>query len=209
MSRIEAVIFDIGNVLIEWQPEQYYDRTIGEERRKQMFDEVDLHAMNELVDLGHNFTDTVYGCAERNPKWRDEIRTWHDKWIELAQPAINHSVHLQRALRAKGVPVFSLTNFGIETHDYAETFYPFLNEFDRRYISGHMKVTKPDAQIFQMVEDDCGIDPASLLFTDDRPDNINAAAKRGWQTHLFDGPQAWAARLIDEGLLTTQEATPT
>ena len=206
MSQIDAVIFDIGNVLIEWVPETYYDAKIGEAKRKEMFAEVDLHGMNELVDLGHNFTDTIYGWAEKYPKWRDEIRDWHDNWIELAKPVIPHSVHLLRTLRAKGVPVFSLTNFGVESHAYAETFYPFLGEFDRRYISGHMKVTKPSARIYEMVEEDCGIAPDRLLFADDRTANIEAAAARGWQTHLFEGPQGWADRLIAEGLLTATEA---
>ena len=107
---------------------------------------------------------------------------------------------------AKGVPVFALTNFGIQTFEIAEPVYPFLTEFDRRYISGHMSVIKPDALIYQMVEADCGIAPQALLFADDRIDNIRAAEARGWQTHLFDYPQGWADRLVAEGLLTRGEA---
>ncbi|MDP7150477.1 MAG: HAD family phosphatase, partial [Paracoccaceae bacterium] len=101
----EAVIFDIGNVLIEWQPERYYDRTIGSARRKKMFATVDLHGMNDKVDLGGHFTDTIYATAEAYPEFRAEIRDWHDNWIQLAAPVIDHSVRLLRALRAKGVPV--------------------------------------------------------------------------------------------------------
>jgi len=135
---VNAVIFDIGNVLIEWQPERFYDAQIGEARRRQMFAEVDLHGMNDLVDLGHNFTETIYETAEKYPDWRDEIRMWHDRWIELATPVIDHSVRLMAALQANGVPVFSLTNFGIQSYDYAATHYPFLRAFDRDFISGHM-----------------------------------------------------------------------
>lgn len=203
----EAVIFDIGNVLIEWQPERFYDRTIGEARRREMFAAVDLHAMNDKVDLGQNFTDTIYATAEDYPDWRAEIRMWHDHWIELASPAIDHSVRLLRALRAKGVPVYSLTNFGIESFDYAATQYDFLSEFDKDFISGHMKVIKPDPEIYRMVEDGSGHAPFGLLFTDDRADNIAAAAERGWQTHLFEGPQGWADRLVSAGLLSASEAT--
>ena len=108
---IEAVIFDIGNVLIEWQPERYYDRIIGEDRRRAMFEEVDLHGMNDLVDQGHHFTDTIYDWAEKYPAWRDEIRMWHDKWIELAAPEIPHSVRLLRALRAKQYSRFCTDQF--------------------------------------------------------------------------------------------------
>ncbi|MGH1459922.1 MAG: HAD family hydrolase [Paracoccaceae bacterium] len=203
---IEAVIFDIGNVLIEWQPERYYDAKIGEARRRAMFAEVDLHGMNDRVDLGGEFTQTIYDTAEAYPAWRDEIRMWHDDWIELASPPIDHSIRLLRALRAKAVPVFALTNFGIGSFDYAATKYPFLAEFDRRYISGHMGVIKPDVRIYEMVEQDCGIDPARLLFADDRTDNITAAKARGWQTHLFEHPQGWADCLVGHGLLTAQQA---
>jgi 2-haloacid dehalogenase len=202
----QAVVFDIGNVLIEWQPERFYDRTIGADRRRAMFDQVDLHAMNDRVDMGEHFTDTIYATADAYPDWRAEIRMWHDHWIELAQPEIPRSVRLLRALRGKGVPVFSLTNFGIQSFDYAATHYPFLREFDRQYISGHLKVIKPDPKIYEVVETDSGVAPGTLLFTDDRPDNIAMAASRGWQTHLFQGPDGWAARLVAEGLLTEKEA---
>lgn len=206
MAQIKAVIFDIGNVLIEWQPERYYDRVIGPERRKEMFAELDLHAMNDVIDRGGHFTKTIYDFADASPEWRTEIRMWHDNWIELASPAIDHSVRLLRALRTKGVPVFALTNFGIQNFPYAQDHYPFLKEFDRRYISGHMGVIKPAAQIYQMVEEDCGLAPETLLFTDDRIDNINAAAQRHWQVHLFETAQGWANRLVAEGLLSREEA---
>ena len=71
-----------------------------------------------------------------------------------------------------------------------------------------MNVTKPDPEIYRMVEADCGIAPGALLFTDDRHDNIAVADARGWQTHLFTGPQGWADRLVTAGLLTTAEAAP-
>lgn len=206
MTRPEAVIFDIGNVLIEWQPERYYDRVIGEDRRRALFAEVDLHGMNEKVDLGGDFTQVIYDTAEEYPAFRAEIRMWRDNWLELAQPEIPHSVHLLRQLRAKGVPVFALTNFGIGSFDYAVPHFPFLDEFDRRYISGHMQVVKPDPQIYEMVETDCGIAPEKLLFADDRADNIAAAEARGWQGHLFETPAGWAARLVAAGLLTESEA---
>jgi len=202
----EAVIFDIGNVLIEWQPERYYDRVIGEERRKEMFATVDLHGMNDKIDMGGDFKDVIYATAEDYPQFRDEIRMWYDNWIELANPVIDHSARLLRALRAKGVPVFTLTNFGPASFAYAETQFDFLTEFDRRYISGHMKVIKPDPKIYQMVEEDCGIAPEALLFADDRVDNVNMARSRGWQAHLFEGPQGWADELVAKGLLTESEA---
>lgn len=202
----EAVVFDIGNVLIEWDPAKLYDPEIGAKRRAQLFREVPLDEMNLDVDRGAPFRETIYATADAHPEWHVEVRMWHDRWIEMASPAIDRSVRLLRALRKRGVPVFALSNFGVDSFDLAARHYPFLLEFDRSYISGHMKVIKPDAAIYEQAEDDCGIAPEALLFADDRSDNIAAAAARGWQTHLFEGPEGWAKRLMAEGLLSEDEA---
>lgn len=204
--NVKAVVFDIGNVLIEWHPERYFDRTIGPAKRRALFAAVDLHAMNDRIDLGEGFRDVIYGVAEANPEWRTEIRDWHDNWIQLATPPIAHSVRLLRALRSNEVAVFSLTNFGVESFAYAQSHYDFLKEFDRDYVSGQMQVIKPDPKIYTMLEQDCGVAPENLLFTDDRADNIAVAANRGWQTHLFEGPQGWADRLVEANLLSVDQS---
>lgn len=204
---INAVIFDIGNVLIEWKPERHYDAVIGKERRRAMFAEVDLHGMNDVVDRGGHFRDTIYEWAEKYPAWRDEIRMWHDSWLDLAAPAIPHSARLMRALKARGMPVFILSNIGVQTWDIACGAYPYLAECDHAYVSGHMRMAKPDAEIYAAVEAHCGLAPGSLLFADDREDNIATAAARGWQTHLFSTPESWAQHLVAEGLLTAEEAS--
>lgn len=203
---IRAVVFDIGNVLLEWNPERFYDRVIGPDRRRVFFAEAGVDEMNRRVDLGHPFTETIYAHAEATPDWRDEIRMWHDRWIEMASPAIDRSVRLMEALQARGVPVFSLTNFGVESYDLAVGHYPFLGAFDRDFVSGHRKVIKPDPRIYDILEQETGLAGDALIFTDDRPENIEAAAARGWRTHLFRDPQGWADRLVAEGLLTQEEA---
>lgn len=202
----EAVIFDIGNVLIEWQPERFYDAVIGEARRRAMFAAVDLHGMNDEVDRGADFRETIYATAGRYPEFEDEIRMWHDRWIELAQPVIPQSLRLMQALQARGVPVFALTNFGIGSFEVARGHYPFLDAFDRAFVSGHMGVIKPESEIYAMVEADTGLAPERLIFTDDRAENLAAAAARGWQTHHFTGPAGWAQRLVAAGLLDDREA---
>ncbi|TNJ41398.1 HAD family phosphatase [Phaeobacter sp. B1627] len=203
---ITAVVFDIGRVLIEWEPERFYDNLIGEARRKALFAEVDLHGSNLDVDRGAPFRETIYTLADQHPDWSDEIRHWHDSWIQMASPGIPHSARLLRALRAKGVPVYALTNFGAETFVIAQTTYPFLREFDQTFVSAHLRCIKPDAEIYSELEAGTGRRPDELLFTDDKPENITAAAVRGWKTHLFDKPDTWAARLVAEGLLTEEEA---
>lgn len=203
---IKAVVFDIGNVLLEWQPEAFYDREIGETRRRALFSDVDLTGMNEQVDLGAPFRQSVFDLADKHPEWSDEIRMWHDRWLEMACPVIDHSVRLMTALQAKGMPVFSLTNFGVETYDLGSEHYPFMKAFDRDFISGHMKLIKPDPKIYETLETSSNLAGQDLLFTDDRAENIAAASARGWRTHLFEGSQGWADRLVSEGLLNKEEA---
>lgn len=203
---IEAVVFDIGNVLIRWDPESYFDSVIGEDRRRDLFATVDLHAMNEKVDLGAPLKQAAYECADQYPEFRDEIRMWHSHWIDMASPAIDHSVRLLLALRKRGVRVFALTNFGGDLLKFATTQYPFLAEFEARFVSGDLELVKPNPEIYAVLEEGTGIAPDRLLFADDRHENILAAKTRGWQTHLFDGPQGWADRLQHHGLLTQSEA---
>ncbi|RKF13910.1 HAD family phosphatase [Roseovarius spongiae] len=203
---IEAVIFDIGNVLIEWRPERYFDRMIGADRRRALFDAVDLHEMMNRIDAGADFAAEVERTALAHPGWTAEIRHFRDNWCALAQPEIPHSVRLLHALRARGVPVFALSNFGAANFPLSAAQFPFLDAFDQRYISGEMAMRKPDPEIYAAVEADCAIPPERLLFTDDRADNIEAARARGWQTHRFDSPAGFAQCLVDAGLLSREEA---
>ncbi len=204
--RPEAVVFDIGNVLMEWNPERFYDAELGQAERQRLFAEVPLVAMNLSIDAGAPFRETVHALADRHPDWAGPIRWWHDRWIELASPRIEPSIAILRALRTKGIACFALTNFGTDSFAYAETQLDFLSEFDRRYISGHLGVIKPDPEIYRIVEEDSGVAPGALLFTDDKAENVKAAAARGWKVHHFEDWQGWAARLVDEGLLTRTEA---
>ncbi len=203
---IKAVVFDIGNVFLGWQPEEFFDSVIGADRRRAFFAAVDLHGMNDTIDAGAPFHETLMQTKTDNPDWAEEIQIWHDRWIDMAAPLIPHSERLMYALQAKGIPVFSLTNFGIQTYDMAAKVYPFMRKFDRDFISGHMGVIKPDVRIYEMLEDASKLSGDALIFADDRQDNIDAANARGWKTHLFEHPQGWADRLVAEGLLSQGEA---
>lgn len=202
----QAVILDIGNVLIEWNPERFYDAQLGQAERRRFMAETQIHAMNLEVDRGADLLAAATQLAQDHPAWAKQIMQWHDRWIEFATPEIAHSVRLMHALRRRGVPVFALSNFGASTFQIACRTYPFLQEFDRSYISAHLGLIKPDPQIYAWVERDCGIAPEALLFSDDRPENIEAAKSRGWQAHLFDGPEGWAHTLVKAGLLSEKDA---
>lgn len=203
---IDAAVFDIGRVLIEWEPERFYDSRIGQARRKQLFAQVPLHEMNLDLDRGRPFRESVYALADAHPDWREEIRWWHGCWLQMVPRAIPRSVRLMQALQARGLPIFALSNFGAETFETACAAYPFLRGFDRTFVSAHLRTIKPEPEIYAILERETGIAPQQLLFTDDRPENIAAAQARGWQTHLFTTPGALAARLVRDGLLTEQEA---
>ena len=198
---IAAVVFDIGNVLIRWDPAVHYDRVIGEAARRALFAAVDLHGMNLAVDGGADLHHSVEALATRHPDHARDIRRWRDEWLAFVQGPIDGSVAILHRLRAAGVPVFALTNFGHAPLAMADAAFPFLRDFDRRFVSADLRLLKPDPAIYAAVETATGLPPGALFFTDDRPENIAAAAARGWRTHLFDGPQGLAAALQAAGLL--------
>lgn len=206
MLRPQAVIFDIGNVLIGWQPEDWYDRRIGKPRREAFFAEVPIHAVNVEIDRGAAFLGSLQALADQHPDWAEEILCWHHSWLQMVHPVIEGSVATLRALKAKGIAVHALTNFGDETFEIALAAFPFLHDFDRAFVSARLGLIKPEPAIYAAVEQGTGLPGAALLFTDDKPENIEAAAARGWKTHLFTGWRPWAERLVAEGLLTEKEA---
>lgn len=206
MAKISAVVFDIGNVLIEWVPERYFDQAIGVERRREFFEQVPIIDANAAIDCGADFTGSLEQLAQEHPAWKTEITLWQDNWLAIVGPEIPRSVRLLRALRAKGIPVLALSNFGVQPFEQAQNHYGFLSEFDERYISGHLQMIKPDPEIYAALEEGSGYAPKGLLFADDLPQNIAAAAARGWQTHLFKDADGWADCLVSHGLLSAAEA---
>jgi 2-haloacid dehalogenase len=201
----QAVVFDIGRVLIQWNPTGFYDREIGADARARLFAEVPLEAANLEIDRGVPFRATIYDLADAHPGWADAIRLWHDRWLEMASPAIDDSVALLRRLQAAGVPCWALSNFGEETFDIAETAYPFLSDFDGRVISGFVGAIKPEPEIYETLELASGLSGGQLFFTDDRPENIAAAQARGWHTHLFQDTAGLVQALLDHGLPAGKE----
>jgi len=198
---VEAMVWDIGHVFAIWEPESYFDTLIGPEKRAQLFAEAALHEMNEAIDLGTSGRDATDAHAAKFPQWADEIRRWHDDWIETFRQPVPGSADLLYATKAKGVRTVALSNFGAENLEVAREVHPVLREFDQEFVSAHLGVAKPDPAIYEALEQGTGLSGAALLFTDDKPENIAAAAARGWKTHLFEGADGLAERLIAEGLL--------
>ncbi|MDJ0825887.1 MAG: HAD family phosphatase [Rhodobacter sp.] len=202
---IEAVVFDIGNVLVEWHPTRPFDRLLGRAAREALFARVDFAAMNTRIDMGADFELEIQALAAAHPDVRDQVLIWKTHALEMFSPEIPRSTALLRALKARRVPVFALTNFGDGTFASAQAFYPVLAEFDRCFVSGRIGAMKPDPAIYAHLETETGVAPDRLLFIDDRPQNVAAAEARGWQGHIFDGPEGLAARLLADGLLTAED----
>jgi len=189
MSKPKAVVFDIGNVLLEWDPDRLYKKLIPDDaERVAMFEAVDLTGMNEAIDAGAPFKETIYAKAEAHPKHGDLIRAWHDQWLEMGHKIIDGSWKILKELKLKKIPVLALSNFGVESYEMAQSVYPELCEFDIEFISGRLKVIKPDAKIYQVLEDETGYAGSDLVFFDDREDNIEAAISRGWHGRVFTSP---------------------
>ena len=198
---IKAVVWDIGNIFAMWEPEAFYDKRLGVERRQRFFEETQPHVMNHAFDLGADGHTLTRAHAEKHPTWAEEIHLWIDAWPEMFATVVPGSAEIVDALAAKGVKQLALSNFGAETLEIAKDMHPALQRFDEEYVSAHLGVAKPDTAIYEALEAGSGLSGAELIFTDDKQENIDAAAARGWKTHLFEGADGWRARLEAEGLL--------
>jgi 2-haloacid dehalogenase len=206
MQTPKVVVFDIGNVLIEWRPERLYERLIPDPAaRQKFFDETGIFDMNLEVDRGAPFKEHIYAHAAKHPNYEGLIRAWHDNWIEMTAPAIEGSIAILRALKRRGVRVAALSNFGVESFDYAATVYPVLTEFDVPVISGREETIKPEPRIYEIVEERTGCLGQDLFFMDDSPKNVAAARARFWQAEIFTTPRTLGHQLQARGLIADAE----
>jgi 2-haloacid dehalogenase len=202
----QAMVFDIGRVLIEWEPERLYARLIPDAaERARFFRDVCPPGWNEAFDRGRPMPQGVTEDAAANPEHAELIRAWWERWPEMVGPAIDGSVACLRALKRKGVPVYGLTNFAAETFVIAQEMFPFLTEFDHVVVSAHVRRNKPEPEIYAALEAAVPHAPEALFFADDSEKNVIAARARGWRAHLFEHPEGLQAALIACGLLTPAE----
>lgn len=202
MRTPKAVVFDIGNVLLEWRPDRLYERLLPDNaERRAFFEETRILEMNLEVDRGAPFKAHVYAHAAKFPHVKGLVRAWHDNWIDMAAPAIDGSVALLRALKRRGVTVAALSNFGVDSFDLACRVYPFLTEFDVPVISGREEAIKPEPRIYEILEERTGLLGQDLFFMDDNAQNVAAARGRFWQAEIFTTPQILGRQLHARGLI--------
>jgi 2-haloacid dehalogenase len=183
---VEAVVFDVGGVLLDWNPRHLYRRLFTDEAEMERFlGEVCSPAWHAPHDRG---VPTAASCAElasRHPEFAEQIDAWSSRSEEMIGGVITGTVELLRAVRETRVPCYAVTNMEAETYPLRLVRFPFLSWFDGTIVSGREGVAKPDPVIFRRLLDRFGLDPGVTLMIDDRQENLDAAAGLGFQTHLF------------------------
>lgn len=199
---VRAVVFDLGNVMVEWNPERLYRRLIlDDDSRAEFLTTVVTAEWNRALDGGLPFDAAIADLQARHPRWAAEIAAYRDAWAEMLGPVDDEAVALVDELIAAGLPVYALTNWSAETFPLAEARYRFLERFEGVVVSGREGITKPDRAIFDLVCNRYGLDPATTLFTDDGPANVSGARAAGWQAVLWQGAAEFRHHVVDCGVL--------
>ncbi len=199
-AQISHVVFDIGQVLLRWDPELLYRNLIPDPvERAQFFAEVCTSAWNGEQDRGRPWEDGETLLIEQFPEQADNIRAWRGRWHEMVPHAIEGSVQLLGKLIAAGVDVTLLSNFNQHTFEEVTERFAFLNTPRGRTISAHVGLIKPEAAIYALHTESFALEPSRTLFIDDLAANIDAAHAAGWRGHLFSDPDTLRVALIAEG----------
>ena len=175
-----VVVFDIGNVLVRWNPRNLFRKTFKDEARMEQFLGAAL-AMDfiALTDIVADFSHAIAERARAFPEFARELHLFDERWVETIGGPIEENVALMRRLKAAGRPVYALSNFASVKFAIARQMYDFLSEFDICVVSGHVGVVKPDPRIYKILFERAGRRPEDLVFVDDSLRNVEAARALG------------------------------
>ena len=201
MPEKPAIVFDVGNVLLDWQPERIYRDTIpdAEERAWFMTHVVPL-SWHEQQDLGRPCEEGIAGRVAQFPAYEARIRDFYGRWLETIAGEIPGTVRILRDLKEQGYPVHAITNFSAELWPMTVAAYPFLGEFDIAIVSGEEGVLKPDREIFRRLLDRIGLAARDCVFIDDRAEHVETARWLGFRTIRFTTPEALRMDLVKLGV---------
>lgn len=196
--QLDTVIFDLGGVLIDWNPRYLYRKVFDDPARMEHFlAQVCTLEWNARQDAGRTWDEAVAELSARHPAHAAEIALYRDRWPEMLGEAIEGTVALMARLRARGVRLLALTNWSQETFPVALARYGFLHEFEGILVSGAEGLIKPDPAIFALLRERFGLAPARTLFIDDSLRNVEAARDAGLHAvHFADA--ATLARQLDD-----------
>jgi 2-haloacid dehalogenase len=200
-AMVKAVVFDVGNVLIRWDPTLLYRQLFPDPAEMQWFMEnVCTAAWNLELDRGRSYAEAIASLVAEYPLHAHAIRAYDTRWQEMVPGAITENVALLERLRARGVPDYAITNFSREKWADSLVRFPFLGGFRKAFVSGHERVVKPDPKIFRLLLDRQSLDPKDCVFIDDAAANVASAEALGFATVHYDPSVDLAAALGKLGL---------
>jgi len=201
MTEIRHIVFDIGLVLIHYDPHLPFRRFIPNAAERQwFFDNVCTHDWNIEQDRGRTWEDAEALLIAEHPAHEENIRNFRRYWHEMLPHEIEGSVRLMNRLIDQGRDVTLLTNWAADTFSEARGRFPFLENPRGVTVSGEIKLIKPDPRIYEHHARTFGLDPSATLFTDDNPKNVDAAKAAGWEAILFTNPAALEEALAKYGI---------
>ena len=203
VAKIKTVVFDLGGVLIDWDPRYLYRTMFGgdDAAMEHFLSEICSPEWNSALDAGRPWVEAIDALTRQHPEFRDEIGAFRLRWPEMLGGAIDGTVTILAELRARGVPLYALSNWSAETFPVALVRYDFLNWFEQVVISGELGIAKPDRRIFEHLLGLHGLTAATTLFIDDAPANVAGAESVGMRGLLFTDPARLRTELVRLHLL--------
>jgi 2-haloacid dehalogenase len=203
------VVFDVGGVLLDWNPRHLYRKLFADQAEMEWFlAEVCTPAWHAPHDRGVSTSASCAELASRHPELAELIWAWSTRSEEMIGGVDAGSVEVLRAVRETGLPCYALTNMEAETYPLRLKRFPFLGWFDGTVVSGREGVAKPDPAIFSRLLDRFGLTPNTTLMIDDTPENLETASQLGFSTILFRSSGQLQTELGAIGVLARSLATP-
>ena len=189
-GEIEAVVFDLGGVLIDWDPRHVYRSEFADPAEMEDFlSRICTPGWHRAHDLGADVRESCERLARAHPGYRDAIMTWADRYEEMAAGVFGDTVTVLADVVSAGLPCYALSNMEADTFRVRCDRFPFMRWFDGYVISGIEGVAKPDRQIFEVLIDRHSLNPASTAFVDDSAANVAVAGSLGLRALRFTSAQ--------------------
>lgn len=203
MRKPDTVIFDLGGVLIDWNPRYLYRKIFSTEKEITWFlENVCTPEWNEQQDAGRSFGEATAELLAKFPEHREAIRAWYDRWEETIGGPISETVHLLGTIRnRKQHRLYALTNWSAETFPWARKAFDFLHWFEGIVVSGEEKMMKPQPAFYRVLLDRYRIQPSSAVFIDDNLENVAGARALGIDGIHFLNPGQLQQELEERGIL--------
>ena len=199
---MEAVVFDLGNVLLEWDPRHLYRRLFDDEASMERFlTEICSLEWHVAHDRGHDIAESCAALAARHPEWEPMILAWAERSEDMIGGVLHDTVEILAELKANGVRTYALSNMERETFPLRLSRYEFLHWFDGYVISGFEGLVKPEPEIFELLLSRFDLDAARTVFIDDSPVNIEAARRIGINAIQFTSAPDLRAKLEALGVV--------